>query len=74
MIFLLMEACLIRAQRSTRHVLLVMKTHHKALEAKYVIWIIGDSYLLIIIGEGVNNMMVSRSIDQHQRYHLGMTF
>ena len=75
MIFLLMEACLVGAQRGTRHVLLVMKTHHhKALEAKYVIWVIGDSYLLIITGEGVNNMMVSLSIDKHQRYYLGMTF
>ena len=55
MIFLLMEACLVRAQRGTRYVLLVMKTHHhKPLEAKYVIWVLGYSYLLIIIGEGVD--------------------
>ena len=75
MTFLLMEACSVRAQRGIRHVLLVMKTHHhKALEAKYVIWVIGDSYLLITIGEGVDNMMVSLNIDHHQRYYLVMTF
>ena len=75
MTFLLMEACLARAQRGTRHVLLVMKTHHhKASEAKYVIWVIGVSYLLITIGEGVANMMVSLNIDPHQRYYLVMTF
>ena len=73
--FLLMEACPVGAQRGTRYVLFVMKTHHhKALEAKYVIWAIGDSYLLITIGQGVDNMIVSLNIDHHQRCHLGMTF
>ena len=48
--------------------------HHKASEAKYVIWVIGDSYLLITIREGVDNMMVSLNIDHHQRYYLVMTF
>ena len=75
MTFLLMEACLAGARRGTRHVLLVMKTHHhKASEAKYVIWVIGDSYLLITIGEGVANMMVSLNIDHHQRYYPVMKF
>ena len=73
MTFLLMEACPVGAQKGTRHVLFVMKTqHHKALEAKFVIWAIGDSYLLITIGEGLDNMMVNLNIDHHQRYHLGM--
>ena len=54
MTFLLMEVSPAGAQRGIRHVLLVMKIHHhKASEAKYVIWVIGDSYLLITIGEGV---------------------
>ena len=73
--FLLMEVCPAGAKRGIRHVLLVIKTHHhKASEAKYVIWAIGDSYLLITIGEGVDNMMVSLNINHHQRYYLVMTF
>ena len=42
------------------------------LEVKYVIWVIDSFCLLIIVGEGVDNMMVNPSFDHLQGCYLVM--
>ena len=70
---LLMGTCLGGAQKAIRHAQFVMKTYHQwVLEVKYVIWVVDGFCLLIIVGEGVDNMMVNPSFDHLQECYLVM--